>query len=723
MADNNRKCFSQVEDCVEDALSAIGGEVILGLPIGVGKPTHIANEFYRRAKNDPSIRLSIFTGLTLCTPQGKNPLEKRFLQPLVERLFPDYPDPAYINDVKNGTLPSNVKLREIYLPAGEFVKNRHMQQNYVSSNFTHVARDVADAGCNVTAAILARHPSRDTLSMGSNADAAISMFRNLDRDRKNGRPVAILGQINANMPYMFGDGEIDPGMLTGCVDNPSLYHKLFITPKEAVSSIDYFVGLHVSALLRDGGTFQVGLGSLGDAVTYAMQMRHERNDVYLDVLSGTGVLEKYGHVIQRIGGTDRFNEGLYGCTEFLSDGFLHLLHSGVIRRTVYDHVAMQRLENEGKLRDGVSGGVIDALLDQNAIARQLTDNDFEFLSEYGIFRDGLELIEGHIHVPGASPIRADLADPAAKARIETECLGAQVRNGCLIHAGFFLGPESFYQELMEMDESARSRIRMKEIGFVNELYSQQELKELQRRDARFVNTTMMVTATGGAISDTLDNNLVVSGVGGQYNFVSMAHALGDGRSILILRSTRMKDGEPASNIVWSYGNVTIPRHLRDIFVTEYGIADLRGKSDADVIKELLNVTDSRFQKELLRKAKSLGKLPDYYCVPDRFKNNYPERLTEALSTYQKERMFPAFPFGTELTREELVLAKSLRALKNKFSLKQFKVRSPEDILKVFNPPKEARPYLERMRLEKPSSVNEIALQKMVLYALASEGII
>jgi acyl-CoA hydrolase len=121
---------------------------------------------------------------------------------------------------------------------------------------------------------------------------------------------------------------------------------------------------------------------------------------------------------------------------------------------------------------------------------------------------------------------------------------------------------------------------MRGVGFVNQLYGpDQELRILQRRDARFVNTTMMVTLLGGAISDTLENGAVVSGVGGQYNFVAMAHALPGARSILCLRATRTQHGRTTSNILWSQGNETIPRHLRDMVVTEYGVADLRGRTD------------------------------------------------------------------------------------------------------------------------------------------------
>src|SRR5260221_6025402 len=93
---------------------------------------------------------------------------------------------------------------------------------------------------------------------------------------------------------------------------------------------------------------------------------------------------------------------------------------------------------------------------------------------------------------------------------------------------------------------------------------------------------MMVTLSGAAVSDGLADGRVVSGVGGQYNFVAMAHELERARSILLLRSTREAGGRVESNIVFNYGHVTIPRHPRDIVVTQHGVADLPGRTDAEV---------------------------------------------------------------------------------------------------------------------------------------------
>ncbi|WP_204283139.1 acetyl-CoA hydrolase/transferase C-terminal domain-containing protein, partial [Klebsiella pneumoniae] len=78
-----------------------------------------------------------------------------------------------------------------------------------------------------------------------------------------------------------------------------------------------------------------------------------------------------------------------------------------------------------------------------------------------------------------------------------------------------------------------------------------------RVDARFVNNAMMATLMGAAISDGLENGQVISGVGGQYDFVAQAFALQAARSLLSLEATRLAGRKVQSNIRWSYGHETI----------------------------------------------------------------------------------------------------------------------------------------------------------------------
>ena len=66
-----------------DAIIArVGKNIVLGLPLGLGKANHVANALYARAAADPSIRLRIFTALTLEKPHGRSELERRFVEPL-----------------------------------------------------------------------------------------------------------------------------------------------------------------------------------------------------------------------------------------------------------------------------------------------------------------------------------------------------------------------------------------------------------------------------------------------------------------------------------------------------------------------------------------------------------------------------------------------------------------------------------------------------------------
>jgi hypothetical protein len=231
----------------------------------------------------------------------------------------------------------------------------------------------------------------------------------------------------------------------------------------------------------------------------------------------------------------------------------------------------------------------------------------------------------------------------------------------------------------------------------------------------------MATLLGGAVSDGLEDGRVVSGVGGQYNFVAMAYALPGARSIILLRSTRKKGKVVSSNMVWNYGHITIPRHLRDIVVTEYGIADLRGKSDQDVIAALLNISDSRFQPELLEQAKQAGKIPRDYQIPPPFRHNTPQRFTSVLANYKNKGWFPDFPLGTDFTHEEIVLGKVLKRLKSNLSSANGLMKSVVKVMESLTVPEEAKPYLARLQLENPTSWKEQLVQKLIIAELSAGG--
>jgi hypothetical protein len=211
---------------------------------------------------------------------------------------------------------------------------------------------------------------------------------------------------------------------------------------------------------------------------------------------------------------------------------------------------------------------------------------------------------------------------------------------------------------------------------------------------------------------------VVSGVGGQYNFVAMAHALPGARSVLCVRSTRRKDGQLTSNILTSYGHCTIPRHLRDIAITEYGIADLRGKTDAECVAAMIDIADSRFQEQLLREAKRAHKIDAGYRIPASRRHNTPARLEQAFAAHRRAGLFSEYPFGTDLTREEVELARALRWLKDATGSTAGRAATLARAL-VTRVREEDRRLLDRMQLAEPRNLRERLDAKLLSLGLAT----
>ncbi|MGB5329356.1 MAG: acetyl-CoA hydrolase/transferase C-terminal domain-containing protein [Gammaproteobacteria bacterium] len=706
------------EVVIDRIIDKVGKCLVVGTPLAAGKPNHLLNSLYNRVKNNPELNLKIFTALTLDKPKGKSLLEKRFLEPMVERVFGDYPDLDYEQDRQADTLPSNVEILEFYFPAGRYLHNDYAQQNYVCSNYTHVARDMMDAGVNVLLQMISKgeFEGRECYSLSSNPDVTLDLIGLMQRRYSDdSTPFVLAAQINQNLPFMYGDALVNPATFDLVLENPDFQYKIFGPPKMAVTDRDFLIGLYISTLIRDGGELQVGIGTIGDALVYALLLRHRQNDIYQALLRDFGVIEKFGSVIDKIGGTTPFEAGLFAASEMMIDGFMELYNAGIVKRKVYDDVYIQRLINEGSIDETITPRTLDLILMRKSIHESISEEDFAYLQKFGIFKRELSFSEDEITTAEGYKLSNDLGDLDNRKNIYQYCLGEKLTNADVIHGGFFLGCQSFYDWLRNLSEEDRRLINMKSVQSINQLYGHEEIDRLHRKDARFVNTCMMMTLNGSAVSDGLENNRLISGVGGQYNFVSMAHALPNGRSILNFRSTRKTGKGETSSIVWNYGHMTIPRHLRDIVVTEFGIADVRGKTDREIIHQLLNITDSRFQQGLVETAQQNGKIRADYTISAAFTQNRVEEISKKLQHYKEQGLFNAFPFGTDFTDEEIFIGKALKILKRK---KQNPTTMLWTILKAFFTPADQKPYekyLRRMKLDKANSLEEKLYQKLLTF--------
>ncbi|MCW7753838.1 hypothetical protein OOT00_07565 [Desulfobotulus sp. H1] len=723
--------FNDPEQMVDFIIENVGKDLVFGTQLGLGKPNNILNAVYRRVQKDPSLNLRIITGLSLEPPAPGSELERRFLGPLVERVWGGYVELDYARDMRLKKLPPNVTISEFFYKAGAFMNNPHMQQNYMNSNYTHAARDVNLNGMNVAGALLGKKEINGELkySVGCNADTAIDAVDIMRAKCEKGFKGIAIGEINNNLPFMFGDAVTEPEIFDAILESPQSDYRLFGAPKESINTIDYCIGLHASALIPDDGTLQIGIGSLGDAITYGLTVRHKHNDQYKKLLSEAGIMDRYTDMIDTWGGTEPFQKGLYGSTEMLVDTFVDLYKEGIMNRRVYDDIRIQRVVNAGLFTDdrNVTPEGFRQIIEDGGVHRVLTQKDVVFLKRFGVLKDSVVYQDGRL-VDGANAVSADMGDVENLKAVAGTMLGDKLKEGYWAHAGFYLGPLKLYDTLNAMSDEERALINMTSVLNVNQLYSNNkygslELRVLQRKNARFINAGLMVTLSGMVVSDSLENLKVVSGIGGQYNFVSMAHALEGARGAIMIRATRGEGPKTVSNVVFNYGHCSVPRHLRDIVITEYGIADLRGQSDKNVIKQLLHVADSRFQEGLLEKAKQAGKIEADYRIPDAFRNNYPEKLEKLIAPYKKEGLFGPFPFGTVFTDEEITIGKALRTFKTKADISKF--AAAKGVISQFmgSAPEAARPYLKRMDLENPKDFKEKVLQKVVLCALKDTGAI
>ena len=637
-----------LERAVDQLIAHTGPRLVLAAPLGLGKPHRLLNAITRRIAGDPALSLELLTALSLTPPAAGAGLQKRFLAPFLKRQFgDDFPSLDYALAMRRDKLPANIKVEEFYMQSGALLGSTQAQRNYVSLNYTHVARAVAERGVNALVQKVAREPGGTRLSLSCNPDLTFDL---VDENARLGQPRPyLIAEVDPHLPWLDGPCAVAADYFDLVVDVPGPAPELFALVREPVTDADYAIGLYASTLVRDGGTLQIGIGSLADALCHALVLRHTRNDVYRALLEALSPGLADSPLVRATGGVEPFRLGLYGASEMVNDGFRSLAQAGILsRRVIDDAEAMARLNRESS-----------------------TPEDDARLAFEGRYLDG----------------------------------------------AFYLGSKDLYAWLRGLDPEQARGIGMTRVSHINELYGNNEaLEREQRRDARLFNTCMMMTALGAAVSDGLEDGRVVSGVGGQYNFVAMAHALHDARSVLMLRAVRGGGADASSNVLWNYGHATIPRHLRDVAITEYGIAALRGRSDEDCTLAMLRLTDARFQQALLDQARAAGKVARDAALPAALACNLPATLSARLAPFRRDGALPDFPMGSDFTPVEQRLVRALAWLKPRAANPAGKARLAVRAL-MASPPADAE-AMQRMDLSAPRGLAEKLEARMLALALA-----
>ena len=194
------------------------------------------------------------------------------------------------------------------------------------------------------------------------------------------------------------------------------------------------------------------------------------------------------------------------------------------------------------------------------------------------------------------------------------------------------GPRAFYAALRALPESERRLFDMRGVGYINQLYGDdQQLRVAQRSHARFVNTTMMLTTLGAAVSDGLADGRVVSGVGGQYNFVAMAHALPGARSVLCVRVDAPQGRQ--AQLQHRHRATATPR-FRAICATSRSpntaSPTCAAAPTANASPRCSTSPTRASRRRCSRDAKRANKIDAGYRIPEQYRHNTPERLEAGL---------------------------------------------------------------------------------------------
>jgi acyl-CoA hydrolase len=119
-----------------------------------------------------------------------------------------------------------------------------------------------------------------------------------------------------------------------------------------------------------------------------------------------------------------------------------------------------------------------------------------------------------------------------------------------------------------------------------------------------INGAMAIDLSGQVTADTIEGQQF-SGIGGHEDFIAGAALELSDRSLVCLRSTTTVDGNVVSRITPKLPEgsiITTPRHMVDVIITEYGVAELRGLTVRERARALAAIGHPDFREELLAVA-------------------------------------------------------------------------------------------------------------------------
>jgi len=164
---------------------------------------------------------------------------------------------------------------------------------------------------------------------------------------------------------------------------------------------------------------------------------------------------------------------------------------------------------------------------------------------------------------------------------------------------FAMGSRALYDWLDEQEA-----VRFLPVSVVNDPQT-----IARNRKMTSINGALSIDLFGQVVADSI-GGIQHSGIGGHEDFLAGPGRVDDGRSLLCLPSRVEVAGRWRSRIVPSLAPgsvVTSPRHQVDVVVSDYGVAELAGRSVEERARSLAEIAHPDFRSSLLEAAEEMAR--------------------------------------------------------------------------------------------------------------------
>ncbi|MEO7118305.1 MAG: acetyl-CoA hydrolase/transferase C-terminal domain-containing protein [Candidatus Limnocylindrales bacterium] len=169
----------------------------------------------------------------------------------------------------------------------------------------------------------------------------------------------------------------------------------------------------------------------------------------------------------------------------------------------------------------------------------------------------------------------------------------QINRGKIVSA-FLMGTQRLYDFVHD-----NPMVEMRPVDYTNDTAVIRRLRGMTA-----INSAIEIDLTGQVCADSIGSRFY-SGIGGQLDFMRGAALAEDGRAIIALPSTAQGGtiSRIAAALTPGAGVVTTRGHVHTV-VTEYGVAELHGRSVAERARSLIAIAHPDFRGDLTRSAQS-----------------------------------------------------------------------------------------------------------------------